>query len=251
MSTLQSMTVWHKRAAPKIHQFHYPYLFARLKIRAQGILSLDESTILKFNQFSLLSINEKDYLFDNTKSLYHKLLDCFDNKTWKNQIVYFDWFTSPKLLGLGFNPVSFYFARDAKKQILGVLVEVNNTFKERHLYFLDGLEQDGAKEFHVSPFNNCDGIYHFHFTDPDDAKLDFRIELVRDDKLVFTAGIVGQWKSHPHRSEHRQIIKSHFSPWMTLIWIHLQAFTLFFIKRLKFYKKLNTNHPHTIIKNNG
>jgi DUF1365 family protein len=47
------------------------------------------------------------------------------------------------------------------------VVEVNNTFGERHCYLLDapryGVEQRAAKVFHVSPFCPVEGGYRFRF----------------------------------------------------------------------------------------
>ena len=47
------------------------------------------------------------------------------------------------------------------------MVEVNNTFGERHCYLLDkpvfGAEQTAAKVFHVSPFCETQGSYRFRF----------------------------------------------------------------------------------------
>ena len=56
------------------------------------------------------------------------------------------------------------------ESLIGV-VEVNNTFGDRHVYPLNDSEQTAAyrweatrdKEFHVSPFNNLTGTYHFTF----------------------------------------------------------------------------------------
>ena len=47
------------------------------------------------------------------------------------------------------------------------MVEVNNTFGERHCYLLDapqyGVEQQARKVFHVSPFCEVSGGYRFRF----------------------------------------------------------------------------------------
>ena len=39
--------------------------------------------------------------------------------------------TFPKILGIGFNPVSFWYCFDKNKQLMAVIAEVNNTFSER------------------------------------------------------------------------------------------------------------------------
>ena len=53
------------------------------------------------------------------------------------------------------------------------MVEVNNTFGERHCYLLDrpvyGMELRAAKVFHVSPFCAVEGDYRFRFFVDDSA----------------------------------------------------------------------------------
>lgn len=83
----------------------------------------------------------------------------------------------PRLLGFWFNPVSFWIVLRGS-DLLAVIVEVNNTFGQRHSYLChnsgfapirpeDRLHAD--KIFHVSPFQDVAGCYEFRFTaTPDD-----------------------------------------------------------------------------------
>lgn len=80
--------------------------------------------------------------------------------------------TQPRRFGYVFNPVSFWFFRDAEGQARAVLAEVNNTAGDRHSYFC---AEPGfpaitgetpivrPKRFHVSPFQEIDGDYAFRF----------------------------------------------------------------------------------------
>src|SRR3989344_4698121 len=62
----------------------------------------------------------------------------------------------PRVLGYTFKPVSFWYCHRADGHLRAIVVEVNNTFGERHCYLLDapqyGVEQQARKVFHVSPF---------------------------------------------------------------------------------------------------
>jgi len=73
----------------------------------------------------------------------------------------------PRVLGFTFKPVSFWYCHRADGSLRAVLVEVNNTFGERHCYFLSqarfGVEQRADKVFHVSPFCPVQGQYRFRF----------------------------------------------------------------------------------------
>jgi DUF1365 family protein len=77
----------------------------------------------------------------------------------------------PRVLGYTFKPVSFWYCHRAPDNqggaLRAIVVEVNNTFGERHCYVLDapryGVEQRADKVFHVSPFNPVQGHYRFRF----------------------------------------------------------------------------------------
>lgn len=79
--------------------------------------------------------------------------------------------TQPRLMGYGFNPVSFWLAL-RRGELVAVIAEVNNTFGDRHSYLCanpgyapigpaDRIE--AAKIFHVSPFQKVAGGYTFGF----------------------------------------------------------------------------------------
>lgn len=79
--------------------------------------------------------------------------------------------TQPRFLGYWFTPVSFWLALRGDA-LVAVIAEVNNTFGDRHSYLchLPGFTAigpddaiDAAKVFHVSPFMDVAGTYHFRF----------------------------------------------------------------------------------------
>ena len=85
--------------------------------------------------------------------------------------------TAPRFLGYCFNPVSFWYLYSSDIRLRAMILEVNNTFDERRMYFLKGskdierLDPSGnpiseptfttnwVKDFHVSPFNSRNGSY--------------------------------------------------------------------------------------------
>ena len=75
--------------------------------------------------------------------------------------------TYPRVLGYTFKPVSFWYCHAADGTLRAIVVEVNNTFGERHCYLLDrpqyGHELTADKVFHVSPFCTLEGNYRFRF----------------------------------------------------------------------------------------
>jgi uncharacterized protein len=100
-----------------------------------------------------------------------------------------------RVLGHVFDPVSWWFCRDADDRVALVVAEVHNTFGEAHAYLLDRLDHrpDGTiratapKVFHVSPFLPTDGhTYTFTFTPPGE-RLMVHIDVDDEDGRVLDA----------------------------------------------------------------
>ncbi len=204
----------------------------------------------------LLSLREKDYLYARPDSLRTKLGEALAAGGLDPALAqgHVRLITSARFLGFGFNPVSFWFVfADAKDPApAAVVAEVNNTFKEKHIYILEGhdspsfpLRYTMAKTFHVSPFNDMQGEYTFSFQDPRKG-LDICIELVRDGRPLLTASLwsdVPAWKVsaasqarfflHPHRT-------------LTYLRILRQAARLYFRRKLPVHQKPEPRDPMTI-----
>lgn len=97
--------------------------------------------------------------------------------------------TTPAFLGYSFNPVSYYYLYSAAEELKLVVLEVNNTFGEKHIYVLNadspnnppprkGYTFAGTMEkvFHISSFNHRSGSYVIQVRDPlqdaEDMKVD-------------------------------------------------------------------------------
>jgi len=105
--------------------------------------------------------------------------------------------TTPRILGYGFNPVSFYFCRAAPgERVAAIVAEVTNTpWGERHAYVLepDPSRPRGAvmrgrveKSFHVSPFMGMDHVYDWRATEPGERLL-VHIDSERGGRVAFDA----------------------------------------------------------------
>lgn len=157
--------VWHRRLRPVEHSFRYPTYFLLLPLRT---LHRQPSPDVRRNRFGLISFHDRDHgdgradalaWFDEV--LHREGIDDADGEVWLH--------TLPRVLGHTFKPVSFWYAHRADGSLAAVLVEVNNTFGERHGYLLAGpslgwdVELSADKVFHVSPFCRDTGQYRFHF----------------------------------------------------------------------------------------
>ena len=96
-------------------------------------------------------------------------------------------------LGYAFNPISVYFCYGRDGVLLAMLYEVNNTFGQRHSYFIavdagegGSIRQSCAKQLYVSPFMAMDMVYDFTVAPPDE-KLSIAIVERDGQGVVLTA----------------------------------------------------------------
>ena len=157
--------VRHARLRPVLHRFEYPTYFLLLPMRR---LRESPHPALARNRFGLIGFYDADHGDGRADSLAwldsvlaaHGVADA-DGEVWLQ--------CYPRVLGFAFKPVSFWYCRRRDGTLAAVLVEVNNTFGERHCYLLrgagldDGRELRAAKVFYVSPFCAVQGDYRFRF----------------------------------------------------------------------------------------
>ncbi len=77
--------------------------------------------------------------------------------------------TTPRVAGIAFNPVSFFYCFDREERLDAVVAEVTNTpWGERHAYVVDGDGRGAAldKALHVSPFMPMDQRYSLRVPAP-------------------------------------------------------------------------------------
>ncbi len=158
--------VQHKRVKPVEHAFAYPTYFLMLPMRALKHSTNTSTTSIKRNRWAALSFYDKDHGDGRANSL-----------AWLDELLHSEgiydatgevWLHCyPRVFGYTFKPVSFWYCHGADQTLRAIVIEVNNTFGERHCYLLDkpvfGAEQTASKVFHVSPFNHVEGSYRFRF----------------------------------------------------------------------------------------
>ena len=103
--------------------------------------------------------------------------------------------TQARAFGYCFNPISVFWCRDEAGEPAATVVEVHNTYGERHAYLVHPDEHGRAttpKAMYVSPFHGTDGTYHLVVPEPVDDRLEVVVELRTDDDARFTASLVGR-----------------------------------------------------------
>jgi DUF1365 family protein len=108
-----------------------------------------------------------------------------------------------RALGHCFNPISVFWCHRRNGELAGVVVEVHNTYGDRHAYLVHPDEQGRArteKQMYVSPFHGTDGYYEIAVPRPG-RRLQVIVTLHSDDGAVFTASLDGEpTKTSPLRS---------------------------------------------------
>lgn len=190
--------VTHRRLSPRPHHLAYHVYYVCLPVRA---LASAANRLFSINRGNLFSFRERDHGFAPQ-----------GGAAWAQQLLVehglaeachgdIELITMPRVLGYGFNPVSFWFCRDGQRRLRAVIAEVNNTFGERHAYLLAHenaavlSDQDwlrAGKVFHVSPFLTVTGSYRFRFHDGEE-KTGIWIDYYNDQgQLVLQTAMVGR-----------------------------------------------------------
>ncbi|MDA3895068.1 MAG: DUF1365 domain-containing protein [Desulfobacteraceae bacterium] len=238
--------VEHERYQPILHKFKYQIYFYGLDL--DELQQLDQKLFLfGYNRLRPASIHDSDYLDDRPGSIKEKLLRILMEKDPSLSVSSIQIITSARYLNFIFNPVSFYYCFDDQNKIVAVVVEVNNTFGERHVYIPDKTKSTGDMEkyhtqkvFHVSPFNNLEGEYDFFFPPPDnepDNKIDIRIDLIRDNEKAFSARLRGKPLELTSFHLLKMMLRHPIVPHLTKPRIFMEAARLYFSKHLKYHDK--------------
>jgi DUF1365 family protein len=102
--------------------------------------------------------------------------------------------TTPRVLGTVFNPISVYWCHTPDGRLACNVVEVHNTYGDRHAYLVHADEHGRAevdKALYVSPFNDVSGSYRLTIPMPGD-KLHVKVVLERPGQDPFVAGLRGR-----------------------------------------------------------
>jgi DUF1365 family protein len=178
-------SVWHSRTEPLRHLFRHrshTWLVDLDDLPRLGILA------------ALARFEARDHLGDPTSTLranVDRFLATQDVDLAGGQILML---SMPRVLGTVFNPISVFWCHRLDGGLACVVVEVHNTYGDRHAYLVRP-DADGRAEvdkaLYVSPFNDTSGRYRLTLPEPD-QRVRVTVVLERPGRDPFTAGLNGR-----------------------------------------------------------
>jgi DUF1365 family protein len=182
---IYATSVHHARTEPVVHRF---------RTRSQQWL-VDVDDLPQLGRLAPLARFEaRDHLGDPDRSLRQNV-DAFlathgvDLEGGRVMML-----AVPRVLGTVFNPISVFWCHDRDGRLACTVVEVHNTYGDRHAYLVhpDGGGRAAAdKALYVSPFNDVSGTYELTVPEPDD-RLRVQVVLRRPGHAPFVAGMTGR-----------------------------------------------------------
>lgn len=237
-SALYVGTVRHRRMGEPSHEFSYPVWHALVDLDELPGLA-DRVSGFSHNRFNLFAFFDRDHMGPTDESVRTKLERWLASRGVASPPANITLLTQLRILGSVFNPVSFYFCRDAEGALRNVVAEVNNTFGETYGYLLDAdgriVRDEHEKVFHVSPFQPTEGRYRFRITGPG-ANVSAHIDVFREGHMVFDSTLTGTRQPLTGASLAMTAARCPQAGFWTLALIHYQAIRLW-IKRAPFFVK--------------
>ena len=234
----------HSRFIPIKHSFKYRHYFFGFDLSELDLLD-NKFNFFGHNKFRLFSLYDRDYLGLTNGTIREKLVYWLKKEGYKDLFDRVKLFTTPRVFGHTFNPVSFYFCYSKESfNPQYIIVEVNNTFGEGHIYILTNgkyitknkLQFTHKKEFHVSPMNDMKGVYNFEISMKKNI-FDVSIEIFNENEIWFSARLIGNPKSISNKALFLLFLRYPVNALLILPRILRIAAVLHFIKRLPIFRK--------------
>jgi DUF1365 family protein len=238
-SHLLAGVVRHRRTQPFTYQLQHDVFYFAL-----DLAELDEvaarSRLVGRNRRAIVGFRDGDHLPVPSTNLdedlrAHLRAEGHDPAGWRIMLI-----TNLRILGYVFNPASFYLCRDERGVLRVVIVEVHNTFGERHLYTLvpnarpDAFTASMPKAFFVSPFISLDGRYAVHVRDDEDG-VRISIALRQDGEVRLSTSLVLRRRALTDRAILRLLVRHPLMTQRTMGLIHWHALRLW-LRGARFYR---------------
>ena len=239
--------VRHARSRPARHAFTYPTYFLMLPLRAMRaaqapMQALPAGSALRRNRRGALSFYDCDH-GDGRADALAWLDELLASEGIADAVGEVWLHTYPRVWGYAFKPVSFWYCHSTSGALRLIVVEVNNTFGERHCYLLEqphyGQPLRADKALHVSPFCTLEGTYEFRFMRSTAGGADrtvARIDYHDDAGLLLKTSVSGELEPLTPASLRKALWRYPAMSFGLIARIHWQAMRLW-LKRVPFVSK--------------
>lgn len=259
-SCLYEARVFHRRLAPKTHQFLYRvFLFG---------LDLDELPELarRFRFSPLLGINrpgfygwrEADHLGKSSTLPVRERLTTWLQERGQPAPDRVFFLTNLRVLGYVFNPISIFFCSRADGTPLPSVVQVGNTFGEQKLFLVPptgptSFAWRGPKNYYVSPFSDLDDEFEFRLELPHDS-LRILVDDFHHGEKILVSSLIGQRRTLTAARLLAYAVKYPLMTLQVITLIHFEALRLWW-KKIPHRRKEDRPelqqevlHPHRSLK---
>ncbi len=231
-SHLLEGTVRHRRARPFTYGLEHAVWYAALDVAELDLLDR-RLRLFGRNRRALTTFRDMDHVLDGAPDVDASIRGLLweageEPEGWRITLI-----TNLRSLGHVFNPASFYLCRDGSGELRAVVVEVHNTYGERHRYVLRRRDAGAArpfegsmdKAFFVSPFIGGHGRYAVTVRDePDGIRL--AIALRQDGEHLLSTSLVLSRRPVTDRMLLRMLLRHPLMPHRTIALIHWHALRL-------------------------
>lgn len=244
----------HSRMTPVRHTFRYPIYMFIFDIDELPHLDRDLG-VFGHNRRRLFSLFDRDYLSGReSEPLKERIKTQLRGKSYASEVARVECVTTPRFLAPTFNPATFYYCFDSNGAELAVVLEVNNTFGERHIYVFDAVETSSGskrnvkkqdKSFYVSPFYDLDGKYCLS-TKRSEGRLHISLDLEKDGEVVFHSNVFGKIAPMTRSALLKTACRYPLGAALTLPRITWEAAKLYYGKSMTVQAKPLPTHAKTI-----
>jgi DUF1365 family protein len=239
-SSLLVGKVNHRRATPTTYALEHDVWYVALDLDdLDGAFAA--TRVMGRNRRSPLSFRDRDYMPAPAVDVGRDMREHLAQSGIRPAQI--ELITCPRVIGYEFNPASFYLCRDEAGEIIAVVVEVHNTFGERHLYTLEsagrvqGFSAQMDKRFYVSPFIGESGMYRVTVRENGD-RLAIGINLRSDGSQLLATSLSLRRIPLSTRNIVRLALRYPLVPHKTIAAIHWHALRLW-LRRVPWHRHVS------------
>lgn len=242
-SKLVECKVLHHRFIPRIHKFWFKFFWFCIDLRE--LESIRIPFILERNRFGIFSFWDIDHLYGEKLSIEENIKKTLLKNGETREIKSIRLYTSLRVLGYVFNPVSYYMIELSDGNQVAI-IEICNTFKEIKPFFVasknftskDQFTIHTDKNFYISPFTPISSKMLFKVNLAPN-KININIDVFEKDQKTLLTYLEGS--EVPLNKIYLFFFKYPLITLQVIFAIHWQALILF-LKKVRYYKKTDDQH---------